>query len=63
MNDDDRDELLRALARGERVSRHTYNVPKYDIEVWEKMGLLTRDDEGYLVSGEKLESYLELFDE
>lgn len=62
MNDDDRDELIHALARGERVSRHTYDVPKYDIKVWEEMDILTRDGGGYLVAGDQLELFFELFD-
>lgn len=63
MNDDDRDELIRALARGERVSRHDYDICTSTMGELEQLELIERDDEGFYRRGELFELHIGLFDD
>lgn len=57
------DEFLDKLVHGERVERHSHDIPGYVIEDMENRGWLDRDERGFLVAGEKLKLHYGLSDE
>ena len=51
MDFDKYDEFFRALARGERVSRHDHCVPPETMRELERLDIIARDEDGYHVAG------------
>lgn len=60
---EDLDEFLRKLVHGERVERHSHDIPGYVIQDLENKDWLDRDERGFLVAGEKLRLQYGLSDE
>lgn len=49
------DELFRALARGEQVSRYDHDVPPETMRELERMDIINRDEDGFHVAGPMFE--------
>lgn len=57
------DEFFDALARGERVNRHDYDMRPTEMIDLENLRIIERDAEGYYVRGPHFELHTGLFND